>query len=44
VLGSFDANVRESGAYAFRLVVVDSAGNSPPPCVVAVTLVGTALP
>ncbi len=43
-LGSFDANVREAGAYALRLVVVDSAGNSPPPCVVAVTLVGTAIP
>jgi hypothetical protein len=39
VLGSFDASARESGSYAFRLVAVDSAGNSPPPCVVAVTLI-----
>jgi hypothetical protein len=43
-LGSFDANARESGAYAFRLVVLDNAGNSPPPCVVAVTLVGATNP
>jgi hypothetical protein len=39
VLGSFDATARSSGDYAFRLVVVDNAGNSPPPCVVAVTLI-----
>ncbi|MCC6190298.1 MAG: hypothetical protein IT318_14800 [Anaerolineales bacterium] len=43
-LGRFDASARESGHYAFRLVVLDSAGNSPPPCVVAVTLVSPDLP
>jgi len=44
VLGRFDANARESGAYAFRLVVLDNAGNSPPPCVVAVSLVSASNP
>jgi hypothetical protein len=39
VLGRFDATARETGNYAFRLVVVDNAGRSPPPCVVAVTLI-----
>ena len=38
-LGSFDTSAYDSGAYAFRLVVKDSAGNFPPPCVVPVTLV-----
>jgi hypothetical protein len=38
-LGSFDATARETGNYAFRLVVVDNAGQSPPPCVVVVTLI-----
>ena len=43
-LGSFDASAREPGNYAFRLVVVDSAGNFPPPCVVTVTIVETSSP
>ncbi len=38
-LGIFDASAYEAGSYAFRLVVMDNAGNSPPPCVVPVTLV-----
>lgn len=38
-LGSFDTSAYDSGAYAFRLVVKDSAGNFPSPCVVPVTLV-----
>jgi hypothetical protein len=44
VLGRFDASARESGSYAFRLVVLDNAGNSPPPCVVAVTLISPGSP
>ena len=43
-LGSFDATARESGNYAFRLVVLDSSGNFPPPCVVTVTIIGSASP
>jgi hypothetical protein len=43
-LGSFDATAREGGNYAFRLVVLDSSGNSPPPCVVTISIVGTAPP
>jgi hypothetical protein len=39
-LGSFDATAREPGHYAFRLVVLDNSGNSPPPCVITVTIVG----
>jgi hypothetical protein len=39
-LGSFDATAREPGNYAFRLVVLDSSGNFPPPCVVTVTIAG----
>ncbi len=42
VLGRFDSGARESGDYAFRLVVLDNAGQSPPPCVVVVTLLSTA--
>lgn len=38
-LGTFDSSLYLPGEYAFRLVVVDAAGNSPPPCVVPVTLV-----
>jgi hypothetical protein len=41
-LGSFDATAREPGNYAFRLVVLDSSGNFPPPCVVTVTIAGVA--
>jgi hypothetical protein len=37
-LGTFDSSLYLPGEYAFRLVVIDAAGNSPPPCVVAVTL------
>jgi len=39
-LGRFDATAREAGEYAFRLVVLDSDGNFPPPCVVTVTIAG----
>lgn len=39
LLGSFDSSPYEPGEYVFRLVVVDSAGNSPPPCALVVTLV-----
>jgi hypothetical protein len=39
-LGTFDATAREPGNYAFRLVVLDSSGKSPPPCVVTVTIAG----
>jgi hypothetical protein len=42
VLGRFDASAREPGEYAFRLVVLDNAGNFPPPCVIPITLVGPA--
>lgn len=38
-LGTFDSSAYEPGEYAFRLVVKDSAGNFPLPCVVTVTLV-----
>ncbi len=38
-LGTFDSSAYEAGEYAFRLVVKDSAGNFPLPCVVTVTLV-----
>jgi hypothetical protein len=44
VLGRFDAGARETGDYAFRLVVVDSAGTFPPPCVIPVTIVGLQAP
>lgn len=37
-LGTFDSSLYLPGEYAFRLVVIDAAGNSPPPCVVPVTL------
>jgi len=40
-LGSFDATVREPRNYAYRLVVLDSSGNFPPPCVVTITIAGT---
>ncbi len=40
--GSFDATAREPGNYAFRLVVLDSTGHFPPPCVVTVTIAGVA--
>src|SRR5207247_6293046 len=39
-LGNFDATAREGGEYAFRLVVLDSDGHFPPPCVVTVTIAG----
>jgi hypothetical protein len=42
VLGRFDASAREPGEYAFRLMVLDNAGNFPPPCVIPIILVGTA--
>lgn len=43
-LGTFDSSLYLPGEYAFRLVVIDAAGNSPPPCVVPVTLVGPTQP
>jgi hypothetical protein len=43
-LGTFDSSLYLPGEYAFRLMVVDAAGNSSPPCVVAVTLVSAAGP
>jgi hypothetical protein len=42
LLGRFDATAREPGEYAFRLVVLDNAGNFPPPCLVPITIVGAA--
>ena len=39
-LGHFDSGAREPGEYAFRLVVLDNAGNFPPPCVVPITILG----
>lgn len=42
VLGRFDSGARDSGEYAFRLLVLDNAGQGPPPCVVVVTLLSTA--
>jgi hypothetical protein len=41
-LGSFDSSAREPGEYAFRLVVLDNAGNFPPPCVLPITILGVA--
>jgi hypothetical protein len=35
ILGAWDTRSVSSGAYEFRLVVVDSTGNYPPPCVVS---------
>ena len=43
-LGRFDAGAYAPGEYAFRLMVLDAAGNSPPPCVVAVTLASLTAP
>lgn len=43
-LGTFDPSTYESGAYAFRLVVKDNAGDSPPPCMVPITLKSIASP
>lgn len=39
VLGAWDTSVYEAGSYQFRLVVYDAAGNSPPPCVIPLTIV-----
>jgi hypothetical protein len=44
VLGSFDSSLYPPGEYAFRLVALDAAGNSPPPCVVPVTIANVAAP
>ncbi len=43
-LGSFDSSAREAGEYAFRLVVLDNAGNFPPPCIVPITILGVTPP
>ena len=39
ILGAWDTRSVSSGAYEFRLVVVDSTGNYPPPCVVKLNVV-----
>ena len=44
LLGSFDSSPYEPSEYVFRLVVIDSAGNFPPPCEVVVTLVSLVTP
>jgi hypothetical protein len=43
-LGTFDSSAYLPGEYAFRLVVLDSAGNAPTACVVAVTFVAPVVP
>lgn len=43
-LGSFDAGAYESGDYAFRLTVFDNTGQSPPPCLIVITLVNPRAP
>jgi hypothetical protein len=43
-LGRFDSSAREPGEYAFRLVVLDNAGNYPPPCVVPITILPLNVP
>jgi hypothetical protein len=42
-LGTFDSSLYPPGDYALRLVVIDAAGNAPPPCVVAITIAAPAL-
>lgn len=39
VLGTWDASLYTAGSYNFRLVVYDAGGNSPPPCVIPITIV-----
>jgi hypothetical protein len=39
VLGTWDTSLREPGEYQFRLVVTDTAGNGPMPCVIQLTVV-----
>jgi hypothetical protein len=38
ILGAWDTHSVPSGEYEFRLVVVDSTGNYPPPCVLRLTV------
>jgi hypothetical protein len=42
-LGTLDTSVYDSGEYALRLVVKDTTGSFPPPCVIAVTIVAISL-
>lgn len=39
VLGTWDTSLREPGEYQFRLVVTDTAGNGPMPCVIQLSVV-----
>jgi hypothetical protein len=39
VLGTWDTSLREPGEYQFRLVVTDTAGNAPMPCVIQLTVI-----
>ena len=39
LLGMWDTSGLPAGTYGFRLVVVDKAGNYPPPCEITVTIV-----
>lgn len=39
VLGTWDTSLREPGEYQFRLVVTDTAGNAPMPCVIQMTVI-----
>jgi hypothetical protein len=39
VLGTWDTSLVPSGDYAFRLVVTDTAGNAPLPCVIQVRVI-----
>jgi hypothetical protein len=38
ILGVWDTSLQEPGNYALRLTVYDSAGNSPLPCTIPITI------
>ncbi len=40
-LGAWDTRLIEPGAYLFRLVVTDTSGNAPYPCVIEVEVTAT---
>jgi hypothetical protein len=42
-LGTLDTSAYSSGEYALRLVVKDTIGNFPPPCVIPITIVAISL-
>ncbi len=44
ILGKWDTRLQEPGSYALRLVVIDSAGQSPEPCTLPITIVEPAPP